>query len=257
MAQPLCGPAQRARAWPVIHGLGSNDTARLARLPMFAGLDAGQVGLLLENAEVITAPRRTVLFHQGEPASRFYIVLDGCVMLHRVSANGHESVISLVNRGESFAEAAMFDCAEFPVTATVITDARLLVVNAQSFVRRLREDPSLGLNILASMSRQLRRLVEQIEQRTCSSSTERLAGFLLRFCPEDAPAGDFDLPLDKQLIAGALGMQPETFSRSLSRLRRVGVRCTGNHVTIEDTEALRRFSDGEAPMQRPGSTRSN
>ena len=252
MAKQLCQAPARSRVWPIIRGLGAGDTELLARLPMFAGLDGTQVALLLENAEVRSATRRTVLFHQGEPAVRFYVVLEGCVMLHRVSPNGHDAVISLINRGESFAEAAMFDNAEFPVTATVITDARLLVVTAQSFIRRLREDPSLGLNILASMSRQLRRLVEQIEERTSSSSTERLAGFLLRLCPPDVSSIDLELPLDKQLIAGALGMQPETFSRSLSRLRRLGVTCHGNHVTIDNIDGLRRLVDGEASPVRTG-----
>ena len=249
MAQLHCQPAQSSRVWPVIRGLGEHDTALLARLPMFAGLAAPQVTKLLENAEVQPAPRRTVLFHQGEPATRFYVILEGCVMLHRVSASGHDSVISLMNRGDSFAEAAMFDCAEFPVTATVIADARLLLVTASSFVRRLREDPSLALNILASMSRHLRRLVEQIEQRTSSSSTERLAGFLLRLCPEEGRSTSFELPLDKQLIAGALGMQPETFSRSLSRLRRSGVSCRGNEITVAEIDALRRLCNGEPPRR--------
>jgi CRP/FNR family transcriptional regulator, dissimilatory nitrate respiration regulator len=251
MAKQLCQAPARARVWPVIRGLGGDDIRLLARLPMFAGLDGSQVGQLLENAEVRPAPRRTVLFHQGERAVRFYVILDGCVMLHRVSPSGHDAVISLINRGESFAEAAMFDTAEFPVTATVITDARLLVVTAQSFIRRLREEPSLGLNILASMSRQLRRLVEQLEQRTSASTTERLACFLLRLCPEGehGPA-TFELPLDKHLIAGALGMQPETFSRALSRLQRFGVSCRGTEVRVAEIDALHRFCAGE-PQRRP------
>ena len=220
---------------------------------MLADLPADRLDELLQDTSVMTASRRTVLFHQGEPATRFYIVLDGCVMLHRVSANGHESVISLINRGESFAEAAMFDCADFPVTATVIPDARLLVVNAAPFLRRLEADPALARNILASMARQLRRLVGQIEQRTSSSSTERLAAFLLELCPDDAGRSELDLPLDKQLIAMALGMQPETFSRSLSRLRRLGVTSCGMHVSIADTQKLRRYCDGSLSLdRRPG-----
>jgi len=244
-----------------LHGLASADAVRLTRLPMFAGLTPAKLAEIVGEAALLAVRRRTVLFHQGEPATRFYVVLDGCVMLHRVSPNGHESVISLINRGESFAEAAMFDNADFPVTATVIADARLLVVTAQTFMRRLAADPSLALNILASMSRQLRRLVQQMEERTSRSTTERLAAFLLRLCPEDTPASEFELPLDKQLIAGALGMQPETFSRCLSRLRSLGVTVDGNHIAVADIEALRRLcsGDGEAAMiragRRPGSGR--
>lgn len=246
MASTTAGSAAHHDSVPALRGLGSADTARLARLPMFADLAPAKLAEIIGEASVVTAPRRTVLFHQGEPATRFYVVLDGCVMLHRVNANGHDSVISLINRGEFFAEAAVFDCSDFPVTATVITDARLLVVAAPSFMRRLASDPSLALNILASMSRHLRRLVQQIEERTSSSSTERLAAFLLRLCPEDEPSGDFELPLDKQLIAGALGMQPETFSRCLSRLRSFGVTVHGNHIEIADIEALRRLCSGDS-----------
>ena len=249
MAQAGRPPGDRA-ASPPSRELGPADAARLARLPMFADLAATKRAEIIEEASVVTASRRTVLFYQGEPALRFYVVLDGCVMLHRVSAHGHQSVISLINRGESFAEAAMFDCADFPVTATVISDARLLVVTAQSFRRRLLSDPSLALNILASMSRHLRRLVEQIELRTSSSSTERLARFLLQLCPEDATATRLELPLDKQLIAGALGMQPETFSRCLSRLKPLGVRAQGNQVEVGDIAALQRLCAGEGTTRR-------
>ena len=252
MAQPLCRPTHGEHRKLAVRGLGETDTALLARRPMFAGLSVAQITKLLDHSEVQPVPRRTVLFHQGEPASRFFVILEGCVMLHRVNPSGHDSVISLMNRGDSFAEAAMFDCADFPVTATVIADARLLMVPAQPFVRQLVEDPRLALNILASMSRHLRRLVEQIEQRTASSSTERLAGFLLRLCPDDVPSTSFELPLDKQLIAGALGMQPETFSRSLSRLRRLGVTCNGIRVTIADTAALERYCDGTMSLRPTG-----
>ncbi len=249
--RPLCESKRDELARQAVSGLLDGETALLARLPMFAGLGAAQIGKLLEHSEVQKVPRRTVLFHQGEPTTRFFVVLHGCVMLHRLNPSGHDSVISLLNRGASFAEAAMFDCADFPVTATVITDARLLLVHAAPFVHRLREEPALALNILASMSRHLRRLVEQLEQRTSASSTERLASFLLRLCPEgdDGPT-TFELPLDKHLIAGVLGMQPETFSRALSRLQRFGVTCHGTEVRVAQIEALHRFCAGE-PARRP------
>lgn len=248
-----CRPPSDQGGSPPLRGLSAADAARLGRLPMFADLSQAKRAEIIGEASVADVSRRTVLFHQGEPATRFYVVLDGCVMLHRISPNGHQSVISLINRGESFAEAAMFDCADFPVTATVIADARLLVVTAQSFRRRLMSDPSLALNILASMSRHLRRLVEQIEQRSSNSSTERLARFLLQLCPEEVTAAEFELPLDKQLIAGALGMQPETFSRCLSRLKSFGVQAHGNHVEIADIGALQRLCSGDGtPRMRPG-----
>ena len=51
-------------------------------------------------------------------------------------------VIGLFSKGESFAEAAMFESEVFPVDGTVIEDSRILVIPAGSFRRRLAERPA-------------------------------------------------------------------------------------------------------------------
>ena len=94
------------------------------------------------------------------------------------------------------------------------------------------------------MSRRLRYLVQQIEQRTVKSSAERLAEFLIGSCMEKSGPTTVYLPLDKLLIAGRLGMQPETLSRSLAKLRKLGVECKGNVVTIAEIDDLRDFHEG-------------
>ena len=38
-------------------------------------------------------------------------------------------------------------------------------------------------------------------------------------------------------------MKPETFSRALANLRRIGVHTDGNVVRVEDVEALRRYAN--------------
>lgn len=242
-AQAWIDPETLAR-FELATGIKRADLDLVARLPLFAGLDHRALMNLLSSASVRRAARGTLLFLQDEPASRFYVVLDGWVRLYRETAEGQESVIALFTRGESFAEAAIFQSSVFPVNAAVVDDARLLVVPAEPFVRHLRRDPELCLNILASMSLHLRRLVRQIEQLTVRSSVERLADFLLKLTPGDGDSAIVELPWDKALIAARLGMQPETLSRSLAKLRRLGVETKGSRVTIRDLAALRRFGGG-------------
>ncbi len=49
------------------------------------------------------------------------------------------------------------------------------------------------------------------------------------------------LPYDKVLIAGRLGMKPESLSRSFARLKEVGVSVTQNHAAISEVEQLRAY----------------
>lgn len=238
VAEDRSGPSR-------LSGVSWEDFRVLERLPLFDGLPHQALQDLLGEARVQHVARGAILFIQDEPAERFYVIFEGWVRLFRATAEGDESVISIFTRGESFAEAAIFDKGVFPVSAAVVSDSRLLVIPAEPFVRRLRENGDYALNMMASMSRHLRGLVRQIEQLSARSSTERLAGFLLRLCPADATSAVVSLPLEKSLIAGRLGMQPETLSRSLKKLQRLGVRSSRSEVTIADVAALRALSEGE------------
>ena len=229
-------------------GLAAEDEALLAALPLFAGVTAESLRTLLAHAAVHCRERHSVLFLQGEPARHFYVVLDGWARLFRTAADGQETTVAAFARGDSFAEAASFAEGTYPVSAEAAENARLLVVPAAPFVDRLRRTPQLAVNMLASMSRHLRGLVQEIEQRNVKSAPQRLGAFLLRRCPPEGRRAAIGFPAEKALVAARLGMRPETLSRALAALRPVGVSVRGRQATVSDTGALRRYvADGGPP----------
>jgi CRP-like cAMP-binding protein len=217
------------------------DQEILRSQPLFRGLDEEARQVLLSDARVQRVPRNTVLFLQGEPAARFYVIFDGWVKLFRESEDGDESVIAVFTRGDSFAEAAIFDQKVYPVSAAAVEESRILMVPAGSFIGHLKENSSYALNMMGAMSRHLRLLVQQVELLSVRSSTERVAEFIGRLCPPEATSATIKLPLDKALIAGRLGMQPETLSRALAKLREQGIETNRGEVEVPDVAALRRL----------------
>lgn len=226
-------------------GLTAEDEALLARLPLFDGLSGSALRDLLADAWVQGFTRNASLFLQGDPAERFYVVLEGWVKLFRCTEQGEETVLAVFAAGESFAEAAIFDKAVYPVSATVVEDSRLVVIPSGPFLRQFQAHSEYALKMMAAMSRHLHRLVMQVERLTLRSSTERLAEYLVRLCPRQSGAVVVDLPMGKALIAGRLGMQPETLSRSLAKLRSLGVVSNGTQVSIADVAALKDLSGGD------------
>jgi CRP-like cAMP-binding protein len=211
---------------------------------VFDGLSPAAVSPLLEHAVAKAFARNAVLFLQGEPASRFFVVLEGWVRLYRQTPGGQEITIALFGRGDSFAEAVVLQTMAFPVSAQVIADSRLLVIPADSFLRHLRGSTDLCFKVMAAMARRLQGLVVQLEAVSSRPTLQRVAQFLLRLC--EAPSGPcrIELPLDKNLIAARLGMQPETLSRSLAKLRAVGVEGDGAILRIADVGKLRFVAGG-------------
>lgn len=227
-------------------GLSERDYRLIQSVPLFAGLAEPALITLLKDAVVRQLPRGGVLFLQGDPASRFFVVIEGWVRLVRSTPEGNEVTIALFGRGESLAEAAMLQLRSYPVTGLIAENSRLLIVSAESFLGRLKADSDLCFALMASMSRRLHQFVQQVEQLSASSTTQRLASFLLRGCTAESGPCKFDLPIDKALIAARLGMQPETFSRALAKLRSHGVTVTGASVQIDSVERLRAFCEGLA-----------
>lgn len=224
-------------------GITDDDFVQVGALPLFAGLPDDVLMRALMDASMRRYPRGTILFMHGEPADRCFIVFEGWIKLFRETMDGHESVITVIGPGESFAEAAVFASSAFPVSCAAIEDARLLVIKDSSLLAEMRENPDMAFNMLATMSQRLRGLVRQIEQLTTRSTTERVAAFLVRLADGADGAAMITLPHDKSLIAGRLGMQPESFSRALSKLRSHGVTTSGRDVTIDDVAGLRAISE--------------
>lgn len=200
-------------------------------------------GMLIDSA-VQEFTRNSVLFLQREEAIRFYVILAGWVKIFRETVDGREIVLHVFGPGDSFAEASIFEADGYPASAVACVDIRVLSIPAGSFKARLAENEELSETFMWSVSHKLRLLTRQVEQLAARSATERLALFLSDLCTTDSSGAVVRLPLEKAVIAAKLGMQPETFSRSMSKLRVVGVRIDGDTVSIPDVVALRRISEG-------------
>src|SRR4051794_14337937 len=221
--------------------LAPRDAEIVRHLPLFQQVPEPVLASLLATATIRSVERGTDLFVQGEPADRFFVVLEGWVKLYRINRDGAEAVVSMVNAGESFAEAAMFAQASFPVCAQAVTDVRVVAITAKAFARCVQADVGTAFAMLGSLSMRLRTLVQQIEQLQIQSAPQRVGSFLLKMCPAGKGSASFMLPVEKSLVARRLGIQPETFSRALGKLRSVGVEVQGAVVSVSDIDALREF----------------
>ena len=82
--------------------------------------------------------------------------------------------------------------------------------------------------------------MEQLKART---GAQRVAEFLLELAGATHGFCEVTLPYDKVLIAGRLGMKPESLSRAFARLREYGVTVRHNNAAIADIAVLRELSD--------------
>lgn len=217
------------------------DLEIVAQIPVFSGLKQQTLSVLLEQANVFNLRPGRALFRQGEPARAFFVILDGWIKLYRVTSAGDEAVLNVIGKGESFAEAVAFTGSRYPATATAVTRAKVMAIPADHVVYCIRETPDVAIAMIASTSFHLHRMVRQIEQLMSHSATQRVAEFLASLAPRTRGACKITLPYDKSLIAGRLGLQPESLSRVFAKLRSIGVDVRASTVEVRDMAQLCRL----------------
>jgi CRP-like cAMP-binding protein len=179
------------------------------------------------------------IFVQGDAARAVFIVLSGFVKLSRLTPSGTEAVVTIMGRNRSFAEAMVLRGEPYPVTAEAISDCTLLQIDGVRLRQFLLENQEFAIRMLASTFVHLQGLVDQIERLKAHTGVQRVAQFLADLTDLENGACEVSLPYNKRLIAGHLGMQPESLSRAFARLREHGVRVDANKAEIDDIAALR------------------
>nr|WP_254446564.1 Crp/Fnr family transcriptional regulator [Ruegeria sp. HKCCD8929] len=203
------------------------------------------VTTLLSHAIWRRYERGETLFLQEEKAHAIHVVIDGWVKLFRMAPTGSEAVVSVFTRGESFGEAVALRNMPYPVSAEAVTACEVMHIPSHVFVSLMKEDPEIGISILAATFTHLHSLVAQLEQLKAHTGAQRVAEFLLNLADCEDGACEVILPYDKMLIAGRLGMKPESLSRAFTRLKTAGVTVKRNHAEIADIETLRDYADSD------------
>jgi len=124
----------------------------------------------------------------------------------------------------------------------VLNTAQLLAVPAASFLEKLAPRKDIVFHMLSTMSFRLRMLVRQIAELKLKTTAQRLGSFLLSLAEAEEGRVQVRFPYDKKLVADELGMKPESLSRALAKLAKLGVESKAdNVVVIADLDALRDF----------------
>jgi CRP-like cAMP-binding protein len=216
-----------------------DDLKIASQTAVLSGLNPRTVQALLAPATVVNLKPGNALFQQGEPATTLFIVVRGWIKLYRVTPAGDETVLHVLSKGDSFAEAVAFTGGCYPAAASAATASRVILIPAHHVMSCIREAPDIAFAMIASTSQHLHRLVQRVEQLSAQSGLQRVAEFLVALCPNLNGRCTISLPYDKSLIAGRLGLKPETLSRVFVKLRLMGVEVRASDVVVNEVAQLR------------------
>ncbi|MBW2040181.1 MAG: Crp/Fnr family transcriptional regulator [Deltaproteobacteria bacterium] len=218
----------------------------IAAIPPFEGLPREQHEDLARIVVDRSYKRGQIIFSEGDVGAGFYVVISGRVKIFKLSPDGKEQILHIFGPGEPFGEVSVFAGQRFPAHAEALEQSRVFFFPRDAFVELIKKDSSLALNMLAVLSRRLRRFTLLIEDLSLKEVPGRLAAYLLYLSEQRDRSKDLELDIPKGQLASLLGTIPETLSRILAKMIRQGlIQSDGPRIRILDRQGLEELAMAE------------
>lgn len=216
--------------------MSSISVEQIAGAPLFVGLQETALHEVLAYAFTVQAPRQNYVFHQGEPAERFYHVLAGQIRLVQLGPEGHQVTIRYVGPSDSIGVIVALSLSDYPLSAQAMTDAELLSWRADDIGRLMETHPRLALNGMRLIGERFHELQMRYRELATERVERRVARALLRLARQAGrrvPEGVLlDLPLSRQDLGEMTGTTLYTVSRILSGWEEGGLILAGREQVI-------------------------
>jgi CRP/FNR family transcriptional regulator len=221
----------------------------LENVELFRELNSDQLRELESTGQRSTYPAGGAIFSQGDPAQGFYVILSGRVKVYKLSPEGREQILHLFGPGEPIGEVPVFAGETFPAHAETLERSELWFLPRDRLRQLFAQDPSLALNMLAILSKRLRRFTNLIEDLSLKDIPARLAAYLMHLQDGQGGADTLHLDVSKGVLAKILGTSQETLSRVLRRMSEAGVlEMRSKTITILDDGMLEDLAEGHTTL---------
>ncbi|MCM2279187.1 MAG: cyclic nucleotide-binding domain-containing protein [Oligoflexia bacterium] len=126
----------------------------LKTVNIFRELPAGDLELLAAQFETRELESESVIIHEGELSDEFFLLRSGTAKVTRGKI-GEEVIITSLNPGDYFGEAALFQNVKRTANIQAIDYVTLLVITKKNFEQFLDLHPAAAKRILHGMLKQL------------------------------------------------------------------------------------------------------
>lgn len=189
----------------------------------------------------------------GENTDFLGSVVEGCVSLSRIMADGRRQMVGLLFPSDFIGRPMR---PQAPFDAIAVSEVRLCIFSRSRFESMLRETPVLEQRLLEMTLDELDSAREWMVLLGRKTAKEKIASFFAiaarrlatvrQVALEDGVS--LELPLTREDMADYLGLTIETVSRQISALKKEGLvdMQDARHLTIPDYNALLEIAGDDA-----------
>ena len=210
---------------------------------------AGLTGLLPESRTRLDAlrqtriPQGTALFHPGDAAQGFLVVLSGRVEVFLTGPTGREILLYAVEPGQSCVQTTLglMGGEDYTGEAIAATDVTAVIIPKATFLRLMDESATFRGFVFTAFATRMQSMMHLLERVAFQRVESRLASTLIAMASQD------EVTATQAELATRIGSAREVVSRRLDQFARRGwVRTARGRVHLLNPAALRRVAAADS-----------
>jgi len=169
-------------------------------------------------------PKNKTIVEEGLAGDFMYVIREGRVKVTKLSGDGREKILEMLEEGSFFGEMSLLDSAPRSASVKALTEVRILALARKDFLNVLRRSSGLALAVIQELTKRLRQQDEQASSLSFQRVRQRTIGLLLRLAREESTVTDRRVTpsLTHQQIADMIGTSRETVTRAIKGLKEEG-----------------------------------
>jgi CRP/FNR family transcriptional regulator len=187
-----------------------------------------------------------IIFMEGEPGEAFYYIKSGLVKISKVSSDGREHILHILNEGHVFAEVTLFNNTFYPATAEVLEEAQIGMIKNNDLEKLIIETPEISLELIKYLNNRLVEAQNKVRNLALYDTFGRTAQALVKLAEDygrkTALGIELDLNISRQELANIVGTTRETVIRVLAAFKKEkSIELDKSNIIIKDIDKVKQW----------------
>ncbi len=196
----------------------------LQSVSIFWDLNENDLGHIADKMVAKHFENGNYIFLEDSEGEQCFFVLEGSVKVTRLSKDGREVILAMLNEGDFFGEMSLLDGESRSANVIALEKTKVLTLDRNDFIAVVNDYPQIAVQLLKELARRLRKSDRQIASLSLSDAEKRIALCIIRFADEQGVIQNGKVSIPKtpiqQDIANMAGTSRETVSRALGLLEK-------------------------------------
>ena len=199
---------------------GSNDF--LKYVPIFSELNDATIEQISKIGIRKTFKKDSVVLYEHETGSALFVIVEGKVKISRVSDDGREVILTILNDSDFFGEMAILDGLSRSANVTAMEDSELYIIQRNDFIGLLQTHPEISIALLKELTQRMRGADLKIKSLSLKDAEGKVATVILQLADDIGKIKNGTVEIEKlplqHDLANMAGTSRETISRTLHSL---------------------------------------